>query len=155
MKSRRFPLLTQIISLIFHPVLPNLRLRLLQRPKSNGAPTLIYVAAAALRVADVTRMFKDKRLRSDKSGEVAKLFAKHFKLLQHVDYLKRTKVAAAVGTPGRLGKLLNEIGTNHLPSLPRLPNCVFLYDPDVLNVSAVSHIILDITHKDAKEEEFA
>jgi len=112
-------------------ILPNLRLRLLQRPKSNGAPTLIYVAAAALRVADVTRLLKDKRLRSDKGGEVAKLFAKHFKLSQHVDYLKRTKIAAAVGTPGRLGKLLNET--------------------DALNVSALSHIILDITHIDAKK----
>ena len=109
-------------------MLPNLRLRLLQRPKSNGAPTLIYVAAAALRVADVTRIFKDKRLRSDKSGEVAKLFAKHFKLSHHIDYLKRTKVAAAIGTPGRLGKLLHETGKSHLPFiLRRLPNCLFLY----------------------------
>lgn len=116
MKSRRFPLFIHIIPLIYRSVLPNLRLRLTQRPKSNGAPTLIYVAAAALRVADVTRIFKDKRLRSDKSGEVAKLFAKHFKLSQHVDYLKRTKVGAAIGTPGRLGKLLNESGTSHLPN---------------------------------------
>ena len=100
-----------------HLVLPSLRLRLLQRPKHNGAPTLIYIAAAALRVADVTRIFKDRRLRSDKAGDVAKLFAKHFKLSQHIDYLKRTRVGAAIGTPGRLGKLLNDTGTSQLSKI--------------------------------------
>ncbi|KAH9483754.1 Protein CMS1 [Psilocybe cubensis] len=111
-------------------VLPSLRLRLSQKSKSNGAPTLLYIAGAALRVADVTRVLKNNKLQGDKGGDVAKLFAKHFKLAQHVAYLKRTKVGAAVGTPGRLGKLLN--------------------DTDALNVSALSHIILDITYKDAK-----
>ena len=75
-----------------------------------GAPTLIFVTGAALRVADVTRVLKDKQLRGEKGGEVAKLFAKHFKLEEHVTYLKRTKVGAAVGTPGRIGKLLCETG---------------------------------------------
>lgn len=56
----------------------------------------------------MTRVLKDKKLRGDKGGDVAKLFARHFKLAEHVDYLRRTKVGAAVGTPGRLGKLLNE-----------------------------------------------
>ncbi|KAK0503059.1 U3-containing 90S pre-ribosomal complex subunit-domain containing protein [Armillaria luteobubalina] len=49
----------------------------------------------------------------DKGGEVAKLFAKHFKLTEHVTYLRRTKVGAAV-------------------------------------VSALSHIILDVTFRDTK-----
>ena len=89
-------------------VLPNLHTRLSQKSKSNGAPTLLYIASAALRVADVTRILKDKRLRGEKGGDVAKLFAKHFKLAQHVTYLKRTKIGSAVGTPGRLGRLLNE-----------------------------------------------
>jgi len=110
--------------------LPSLRLRLGQKSKSNGAPTLLYIAGAALRVADVTRVLKNKKLQGDKGGDVAKLFAKHFKLAQHVTYLKRTKIGAAVGTPGRLGKLLNET--------------------DALNVSALSHILLDITYRDAK-----
>ena len=91
-------------------VLPTLRTRMGQRPKNNGAPTLVFVAGAALRVADVTRVLKDKRLRGEKGGDVAKLFAKHFKLEEHVAYLKRTKIAAAVGTPGRLGKLLCDTG---------------------------------------------
>lgn len=61
-------------------------------------------------MADVTRVLKDKRLRGEKGGDIAKLFARHFKLEEHVKYLKRTKIAVAVGTPGRLGKLLNETG---------------------------------------------
>ena len=89
-------------------VLPSLHTRLSQKSKSKGAPTLLYIASAALRVADVTRILKDKKLRGEKGGDVAKLFAKHFKLAQHVSYLKRTNIGSAVGTPGRLGKLLNE-----------------------------------------------
>ncbi|ESK93005.1 hypothetical protein Moror_8908 [Moniliophthora roreri MCA 2997] len=112
-------------------VLPALHIRLSQRSKSNGSPTLIFVTGAALRVADVTRILKSKQLRGEKGGEVAKLFAKHFKLSEHVAYLKRTKVGAAVGTPGRLGKLL----------------C----DTDALSTSALTHIILDITFRDAKK----
>ncbi|KAJ7752070.1 U3-containing 90S pre-ribosomal complex subunit-domain containing protein [Mycena metata] len=112
-------------------VLPTLRVRLSQRSKSTGAPTLLFVAGAALRVVDVTRVLKDKKLRGDKGGEVAKLFAKHFKLAEHVTYLKRTKVGSAVGTPGRIGKLLCET--------------------DALTVSALSHIILDVSFRDSKK----
>jgi len=110
MKSRWSLLFHNLLFLKFVAALPSLRLRLSQKSKSNGAPTLLYIAGAALRVADVTRVLKNKKLQGDKGGDVAKLFAKHFKLAQHVTYLKRTKIGAAVGTPGRLGKLLNETG---------------------------------------------
>ncbi|KAF9036739.1 U3-containing 90S pre-ribosomal complex subunit-domain containing protein [Panaeolus papilionaceus] len=122
--------LDQLVNFIVK-TLPGLRLRLSQRSKSNGAPTLLYIAPAALRVADVTRILKDKTLRGEKGADVAKLFAKHFKLSEHVTYLRRTKIGSAVGTPGRLGKLLCEA--------------------DALNTSALSHIILDVTFKDVKE----
>ncbi|KAK0228352.1 U3-containing 90S pre-ribosomal complex subunit-domain containing protein [Armillaria fumosa] len=111
-------------------VVPSLRTRLLQKSKATGSPTLLFVTGAALRVVDVTRVLKDTRLRGDKGGEVAKLFAKHFKLTEHVTYLRRTKVGAAIGTPGRIGKLLCET--------------------DALTVSALSHIILDVTFRDTK-----
>ncbi|KAF7322799.1 Protein cms1 [Mycena chlorophos] len=110
-------------------VLPGLRLRLSQKSKSNGAPTLLFLAGAALRVADIYRALKDNRLRGDKGGEVAKLFARHFKVAEHVSYLRRTKIGSAVGTPGRVGKLL---------------------EADALSVSQLSHIILD-TFRDAKK----
>lgn len=122
--------LDQLVEFITE-ILPTLRTRLSQRPKSNGSPTLIFVAAAALRVADVTRVMRDKRLRGEKGGEVAKLFGKHFKVEEHVAYLRRTKVAAAVGTPGRLGKLLT--------------------DSEVLSASALTHIIIDLSYRDAKK----
>ncbi|TRM61741.1 U3-containing 90S pre-ribosomal complex subunit-domain containing protein [Schizophyllum amplum] len=110
---------------------PALKTRLGQKSKSNGAPTMLFIAGAALRVADVTRVLKSTKLRGDKGGDVAKLFAKHFKLQDHVQYLKRTAVGAAVGTPGRVGKLLCET--------------------DALTISALSHIVLDITFRDAKK----
>ncbi|KAN0077350.1 U3-containing 90S pre-ribosomal complex subunit domain containing protein [Tylopilus felleus] len=112
-------------------VLPMLHKRLSQRSKSPGAPTLLYIAGAALRVADVTRVLKDRRLRGEKGGDVAKLFAKHFKLQEHVAYLKRSKIGSAAGTPGRVGKLLCET--------------------DALSVSQLTHIILDISFRDAKK----
>ncbi|KAF9246589.1 U3-containing 90S pre-ribosomal complex subunit-domain containing protein [Melanogaster broomeanus] len=111
-------------------VLPMLHKRLLQRSKACGAPTLLFITGAALRVADVTRVLKDKRLRGDKGGEVAKLFAKHFKLEEHVSYLRRSKIGSAAGTPGRIGKLLCE--------------------SEALVVSQLTHIILDISFRDAK-----
>ncbi|KAA1471258.1 hypothetical protein DENSPDRAFT_776008 [Dentipellis sp. KUC8613] len=109
---------------------PALHTRLSMRTKSPGAPTLLFLTSAALRVADVTRTLKSKTLRGEKGGDVAKLFAKHFKLEEHVKYLKRTKVGAAVGTPGRIGKLLCET--------------------DALSISALTHIILDVSYHDKK-----
>ncbi|KAF5391313.1 hypothetical protein D9757_002080 [Collybiopsis confluens] len=111
-------------------ILPNLHTRLGQKSKNPGSPTLLFITGAALRVADVTRILKDKRLRDEKGGEVAKLFARHFKLAEHSFYLKRTKIGAAVGTPGRIWKLLSET--------------------DALTISALSHIILDMSYRDAK-----
>lgn len=137
------------ISPEYRAVLPNLRTRMGQRSKSNGAPTLLFIAGAALRVADVTRVLKDKRLRGDKGGDVAKLFAKHFKLEEHVAYLKRTKIAAAVGTPGRLGKLLCDTGASHTCCAKQV--LLTYVWPDALSTSALTHIILDVSYRDAKK----
>ena len=89
---------------------PLLHTRLLQRTKSPGAPTLLFLTGAALRVANVTRVLKNKILQGEKGAGAAKLFAKHFKLEEHVRYLKKTKIGSAVGTPGRVGKLLCDTG---------------------------------------------
>ena len=105
---------------IFYPsATPTLKTRLGQKPKSSGAPTLLFLTSAALRVADVCRILKDKRLRGEKGGEVAKLMAKHIKFDQHVVYLRRTKIGAAAGTPGRIGKLLEHGGSSPFPQ-PRV-----------------------------------
>ncbi|EJD52902.1 hypothetical protein AURDEDRAFT_110754 [Auricularia subglabra TFB-10046 SS5] len=108
--------------------LPQLRVRMGQKSKTNGAPTLIFVTSAAMRGADVIRELR--KLQTDKSGQVAKLFAKHLKVEDQVAYLRRTKVVAAVGTPGRLGKLLEE--------------------NDCLSLDALSHVMIDFTHRDLK-----
>ncbi len=78
---------------------------------------------------------------------MAKLFAKHFKLEEHVTYLKRTKIGAAVGTPGRLGKTAERDRYANVHCYPRARVNLSI---DALSVSALSHIILDTSHKDAK-----
>ncbi|KIJ44153.1 hypothetical protein M422DRAFT_228826 [Sphaerobolus stellatus SS14] len=107
---------------------PRLLIRLGQTPKHNGAPTLIFIAAAALRVIDITRVLKKHR--GTKGGEVAKLFAKHIKLQDHVAYLKRTKIGVAVGTPGRISQLL---------------------ESESLTLPALTHIFIDSTFRDSKK----
>ncbi|KZT44165.1 hypothetical protein SISSUDRAFT_1068593 [Sistotremastrum suecicum HHB10207 ss-3] len=111
-------------------VLPSLKTRLGQRPKNPGAPTLLFITGAALRVVDVVRILKAMKGSNPKAGDIAKLFAKHVKIEEQVHYLKRTKVGAAAGTPGRIGKLIN--------------------DTDALSLSALSHIILDTSYVDKK-----
>ncbi|ELU43841.1 hypothetical protein AG1IA_02130 [Rhizoctonia solani AG-1 IA] len=59
------------------------------------------------------------------------LFAKHFKLKDHVAHLAKTRVGVAVGTPARISQLLAE--------------------PDALSVKALSHIVLDLTFIDTKQ----
>jgi protein CMS1 len=39
------------------------------------------------------------------------LFAKHFKVPEQIEYLNTTKIWAAAGTPGRIGKILSDSGT--------------------------------------------
>ncbi len=40
----------------------------------------------------------------------SQLFAKHFKLAEQIDHLQKTKIGIAVGTPGRIAKILKESG---------------------------------------------
>lgn len=75
-------------------VVPNLKTRLGQRSKDAGAPTLLFICGGALRVTDATRVLKTKKLRGEKGGDVAKLFARHIKLDEHVAYLKRAKISS-------------------------------------------------------------
>ncbi|KAG1754254.1 U3-containing 90S pre-ribosomal complex subunit-domain containing protein [Suillus lakei] len=128
-------------------VLPTLHTRLSQRSKVAGAPTLLFIAGAALRVADATRVLKDKRLRREKGADVAKLFARHFKLEEHVSYLKRSKIGSAVGTPGRIGKLLCETGELNTILEYKLSQTF----SDALSVSQLTHIILDLSYRDTKK----
>lgn len=99
-------------------------------------------------MADVTRILKDKKLRGDKGGDIAKLFAKHIKLKEHIAYLKRTKLSAAAGTPGRLGKLLE---SGKLTRPPCCPTLLIKHYLGALQSSALTHVILDVSYQDAKK----
>ncbi|KPV75847.1 uncharacterized protein RHOBADRAFT_52866 [Rhodotorula graminis WP1] len=105
---------------------------LAKMPKATGSPRIIVVAGAALRVADLCRDVKSFKTKT-KDGliDVAKLFAKHFKLSEHVEYMQKTHVGLAVGTPNRIEKLLNE--------------------SDALHLTHLSHLILDVSHLDSKK----
>ncbi|GAA5969972.1 hypothetical protein JCM8115_001194 [Rhodotorula mucilaginosa] len=105
---------------------------LAKMPKATGSPRIIVIAGAALRVADLCRDVKSFKMKT-KDGliDVGKLFAKHFKLSEHVEYLGKTHVGLAVGTPNRIEKLLNETEAFHLTHL--------------------SHLILDVSHLDSKK----
>jgi len=96
-------------------------------PKVNGAPRLLFVSAAALRVIDISRQLKKL------SGDIAvpQLFSRHHKLTDHVTLCSKTAFNVAVGTSERLAKLL---------------------DADALSLSSTSHLLLDVTYRDAKKQ---
>ena len=64
---------------------------------------------------DVIHVLRSKTIRGEKGGDVAKLFARHIKLEDHISYLRRTKIGSGVGTPGRIGKLLCDSGRAYEP----------------------------------------
>ncbi|KAG8996628.1 hypothetical protein FRB94_008160 [Tulasnella sp. JGI-2019a] len=115
------------LSEFFRQATPRLHSRLTQKPQHYGAPTAIFLAGAALRVIDVVK--KCRKLPGEKGGEVAKLFAKHIKVQEQIDYLHTTKVSIAIGTPDRIGKLLAS---------------------KALQTTALTHIVIDATHRDSK-----
>ncbi|WWC60439.1 uncharacterized protein I303_103011 [Kwoniella dejecticola CBS 10117] len=90
-----------------------------------GQPQIIILALSGLRCADVVRGVRDVK----GNGEVAKLFAKHFKLADQIKYLQQKKVSIAVGTPARVGKLLTE---------------------GAIKITSDTVLLLDIGHQDSK-----
>ncbi|WRT65824.1 uncharacterized protein IL334_002774 [Kwoniella shivajii] len=90
-----------------------------------GQPQVTILSLSGLRCADVVRGVRDVKGK----GEVAKLFAKHFKLVDQIKYLERTKVSIAVGTPARVGKLLAE---------------------GAIKITSDTVLLLDVGHQDSK-----
>ncbi|OCF56553.1 protein CMS1 [Kwoniella mangroviensis CBS 10435] len=90
-----------------------------------GQPQVIILALSGLRCADVVRGVRDVK----GNGEVAKLFAKHFKLADQIKYLQNKKVSIAVGTPARVGKLLVE---------------------GAIKITSDTVLLLDVGHQDSK-----
>ncbi|GAA5990173.1 hypothetical protein JCM11641_004244 [Rhodosporidiobolus odoratus] len=129
--------------------LPTATQTLLKLPKARGSPRILVLSSAALRVADLCREVKGfrtkvkagKKAKEGAEGggkgkgeeviEVGKLFAKHFKLAEHVEYLQKTYVGICCCTPSRVEKLIAESEALHLTHL--------------------SHLILDTSHLDVKK----
>ena len=92
----------------------------------TSAPRIIILCLSGLRCADVVRAVRDHK----GPGEVAKLFAKHLKLAEQIKYLSKTRVSIAVGTPARVGKLLEE---------------------GAIKISKDTVLLLDVGHKDSSQ----
>lgn len=85
--------------------------RLSQKSPPKSSPLVLVIAGAALRCTDLCRQLRS--IKSSNGRVTAKLFAKHIKAQEAVDFLKQHAVSFAVGTPGRIGKLLEETGESH------------------------------------------
>ncbi|TVY57570.1 Protein CMS1 [Lachnellula cervina] len=95
--------------------------------KKNGSPHTIIVTAAGLRAAEIARVVRKLQT---KDATVAKLFAKHIKLQDSVNFLKTTRTGIAVGTPTRLKDLM---------------------DDGALAVDRLERIVIDASHIDLKK----
>ncbi|KKY34959.1 hypothetical protein UCDDA912_g05049 [Diaporthe ampelina] len=99
------------------------RKRLGDAPPKVGAPHTIIVTGAGLRAADLVRATR----KFQKKGNV---FAKHFKVEEQVQFLKKSKTGIAVGTPARLEALL---------------------DNGALSIEYLKRIVVDASHIDQKK----
>lgn len=78
--------------------------------RKPGTPSIIILCLSGMRCADVIRTLKSGMGEPKPPGEVGKLFAKHFKVQEQVEWLKANKAWVCVGTPGRIAKLLADSG---------------------------------------------
>ena len=72
-----------------------------------------------------------KKFQSHGKAEIAKLFARHFKLSEHIAYVKKTPINIAVGTPGRIKGLVDA-------------------EDGVLKLEKLRYIIVDANYTDSK-----
>ncbi|CAK3790190.1 Hypothetical predicted protein [Lecanosticta acicola] len=84
--------------------------------QEKGAPHTLVVAGAGLRAADLTRALRKFQT---KESMVAKLFAKHIKLKEAIETVKKTRIGIGVGTPQRIIDLMED-GALSLKHLERI-----------------------------------
>ncbi|GAQ91274.1 hypothetical protein KFL_007560020 [Klebsormidium nitens] len=95
----------------------------LEEGHEAGSPTVLIVAASAKRCVEIIKTLTELNA----GCRVAKLFAKHFKIEEQIEVLKK-RVNVAAGTPNRLLKLT---------------------ELSALSLSSLEVLVLDL-HKDAK-----
>jgi protein CMS1 len=96
-------------------------------PKESGTPHTIVITAAGLRAADTVRTLRGFER---KDAKVAKLFAKHIKMNEAIEYLKKIRIGFGVGTPERILALL---------------------DNGSLSSEKLKRIVVDMSHVDQKK----
>jgi len=126
------PLRAQLGAWLETGAVPGLQEAVKESPDTVGAPAALVISGSALRAVDLCREVKRLVKSPDESGEITKLFARHFKLAEHANHLKATKVSIGVGTPDRISKLL-------------------AYEEDEpLKLDRLRFLILDVTWLDSK-----
>ncbi|KIV81223.1 hypothetical protein PV11_08650 [Exophiala sideris] len=85
----------------------------LSASEEKGSPHTIIITSSGIRTADLTR---DLRVFNTEKSKVAKLIAKHMKLKDNIEYMQKTNVGIAVGTPMRVKDLIDAdaLRTDHL-----------------------------------------
>ncbi|KAF2157379.1 hypothetical protein K461DRAFT_284020 [Myriangium duriaei CBS 260.36] len=88
----------------FSPYRPN-TIALNEAARDKGSPHTLVVTGAGLRAADLTRALRKFQT---KEAKVEKLFAKHIKLKEAIDSVKKSRIGIGVGTPQRIADLLED-----------------------------------------------
>jgi len=81
-----------------------------------ATPHTLIIAPSGIRTADLVRVL---RVYNTDESKVAKLFAKHMKLKDNIEYIQKTKVGIGIGTPTRLKDLI-EAGAIKVEGLRRI-----------------------------------
>jgi len=116
------------ISSFVKQVYPNWKKNLGKPPKESdykGQPSVLVVTQSAIRAVDIIRALNE----FSKYCKVGKLFSKHMKVKDQVEYLKKSVVKIAVGTPNRLIKLAEN---------------------ESLDMNKLDLLVIDYTFKDSK-----
>ncbi|KAK5232150.1 Protein cms1 [Exophiala xenobiotica] len=95
--------------------------------EEEASPHTLIIAPSGIRTADLNR---ELRVFNTEESKVAKLIAKHMKLHENIDYMRKNKVGIAVGTPTRVKDLI---------------------DADAMKTSDIRRIVVDGSYKDEKK----
>ncbi|KAL6245713.1 Protein cms1 [Rhinocladiella similis] len=66
---------------------------------AEAAPHTLIIAPSGIRAAD---LYREMRVFNTEQSKVAKFIAKHMKLQENVEYMKKNKVGIVIGTPARV-----------------------------------------------------
>lgn len=93
----------------------------------TSSPHTLIITSSAIRAQDVLR---EVRKYGTEDSKIAKLFAKHMKLEEMVQYVQKTRFGIGAGTSARIQRLIEE---------------------DALKVDSLKRIVLDSSYLDEKK----